>query len=335
MMHKLFLVLRVCGAVPVIVALLILSIASASGFFGQANQIAELASHFRFLYALAFLPCLLLLLGLRFWKLSIFFFLFFIVNTIPVLEFYFPQPRVTQSNETLKVLQFNLWGPRNSHHDKVLNLVKEKSPDLIGFSEITDTWVKVLVAGLPEYKYQVIEKRFGGVAIFSKVPISKSQVHYFGSIKRPRIEAELLVNKSPVNIVFAHTVTPFQKYLIRNGELQEIANTAANSANSVIVFGDLNCSPWSYYFGRLLETGKLYDTAKGFGFRPTWTTHWFFPWMAIDHCLTSKDLSAIDRSVGPDVGSDHLPVYVELDLSKKTEVKKPIAKHSRFWQNTL
>ena len=120
-----------------------------------------------------------------------------------------------------------------------------------------------------------------------------------------------------MTIIFAHPVIPKDKFLIRNGELSEIAIRAGSTKNGVVVFGDLNCSPWSYYFGKLLEVGRLSDTETGFGFHPTWTTQWYFPWVPIDHCLANKDLFAIERSVGPPIGSDHLPVFVKLGLSEQ------------------
>ena len=36
--------------------------------------------------------------------------------------------------------------------------------------------------------------------------------------------------------------------------------------------------------------------------------------ITIDHCLVSPDIEVKQRLVGPDVGSDHLPVIVDLLL---------------------
>ncbi|NJL72849.1 MAG: hypothetical protein HC888_15485 [Candidatus Competibacteraceae bacterium] len=123
------------------------------------------------------------------------------------------------------------------------------------------------------------------------------------------------MGQKPVTIIFAHPVIPKDKFNIRNGELSEIASAAGNAKTPVIVFGDLNCSPWSYYFAKLLEVGRLSDSERGFGFQPTWTTKWPLPCIPIDHCLASNRFYAVERVVGPSIGSDHLPVYVKLGMA--------------------
>jgi endonuclease/exonuclease/phosphatase (EEP) superfamily protein YafD len=35
----------------------------------------------------------------------------------------------------------------------------------------------------------------------------------------------------------------------------------------------------------------------------------------IDHCLVSPSVAIVDRRVGPPVGSDHLPVFVDFAIS--------------------
>lgn len=285
-----------------------------AGFFGQVCQPFELASHFRLLYIIAFLPLLFVLLCLRCWKSLAAGVAVFLLNLIPVGALYVPdlQARGESAHTEITLLAVNLWGPKNPHHDQVLKLIRERSPDVIGVSEITRTWVNKLKEGLPEYPYQVIERRYGGVAVLSKFPILESRVDYFATIKRPRITVRLQVGDQTITMICAHPVTPKEQYDIRNGEFSEIAMQAENAGTPVIVFGDLNCSPWSYYFSKILEQGRLNDTERGFGLQPTWNARWYFPWVPIDHCLSSSDFVTLERKVGPAVGSDHLPVFVKL-----------------------
>jgi endonuclease/exonuclease/phosphatase (EEP) superfamily protein YafD len=63
-----------------------------------------------------------------------------------------------------------------------------------------------------------------------------------------------------------------------------------------------------------METGKLIDSERGFGFCPTWPSIRLFPRMTIDHCLVNVDFRVLDRKVERDIGSDHLPVFVRLAL---------------------
>lgn len=290
--------------------------ASTAGFFGQLGEFFELASHFRFLYAVAFVPFVFAFLCLQSWKLFGLSVLLAVANAIPIVKLYIPEssnqnkPLIAQ----ITLLQANLWGPKNSHLDEILDLIKAKSPDLIGFSEITATWASNLEGKLPAYPYRIIETRSCGVALFSKYPFENYHFSYFGTINRPRITASMRLSGKTVTVIFAHPVIPIYLNDIRNGELLEIAGQCGSAKTPLILFGDLNCSPWSYYFEKLLELGRLTDSERGFGLHPTWSARMHFPWFPIDHCLTSSEFFTLKREVGPDIGSDHLPVFVKLEL---------------------
>src|SRR5207237_1142567 len=152
--------------------------------------------------------------------------------------------------------------------------------------EFTDDWIKPLKEGLPDYPYSIIEKRTGGIALFSRVPLIDSMVLFSGKKQRPRIETHVNLDGRRTTVIFAH---PFAigRLEMRNAELREIAAEARGTSEPVILFGDLNCSPWSYYFAKLVRDSRLQDTERGFGVQPTWSTHFLLPVIPIDHCLTS------------------------------------------------
>lgn len=299
--------------------LVVLSALTVAGYFGHLHRHLEMASHLRVLYAIAFLPCLSLLFAMKRWKSFAVASVFFIINAIPIVELYIPPASTARgpAQREISVMQVNTWGVRNPHYDKVLKAIKDNSPDLVGVSEITRTWDQKLRDGLSDYPYRVIEQRYGGVAVFSKYPLIDGKVLFTeGAVRRPRITATMQLPEGDVSIIFAHTVVPNKHYPMRNREMSTLASEAREAKNPVIVFGDLNCSPFSYYFGRLMRDGKLQDTERGFGLQPTWTTHTYLPWVTIDHCLTSSDFVTLQRKTGPKVGSDHLPVLVKLALHR-------------------
>ena len=82
----------------------------------------------------------------------------------------------------------------------------------------------------------------------------------------------------------------------------------------LVLIGDFNCTPWSPAFRKLVSYSGLRDSRRGLGVQPTWPSP-FGPFgIPIDHALVSKDLHVIDRSVGPQVGSDHRGIVVGLAL---------------------
>lgn len=287
-----------------------------SGFFGQVHWLPELFSHLRLLYAVAFLVALSIFVIARRWKSFAVLAVFALINLIPIVQLYIPPVQASGPvKRELTIIQINLWGGRNDHYDDVVQFVKEKSPDLIGFSEITREWDAQLGKRLPEYPYRVVEPRYGGIAIYSRYPLGGAQVLYTGKIHRPRIKATLELPGDNVSLIMAHTVIPNDESGLRNPEMRTLASEARAATRPVILMGDLNCSPWSFYFSQLLRDGNLQDSEQGFGVQPTWTTH-VFPCITIDHCLTSSEFATLERQPGPNVGSDHLPLWVKLALLK-------------------
>lgn len=290
---------------------------SMSGFFGQMHWLPELFSHLRVLYVVAFLVALLIFAIARRWKSLSVLAVFAFINLVPVVQLYMPAAQAVGSvKQELTLLQFNLWGGRNSHYDEVVQLVKDKSPDVIGFSEITKKWDAQLSSRLSEYPYRVVEPHHGGIAIYSRYPLRGAQVMYTGKIRRPRIKATLEMPGGDIALIMAHTVIPHDKSGLRNPEMKTLATEARSATQPVILMGDLNCSPWSFYFSQLLRDGNLQDSEQGFGFQPTWTAH-ILPFVTIDHCLTSSQFATLERQPGPNVGSDHLPLLVKLALHEQ------------------
>jgi endonuclease/exonuclease/phosphatase (EEP) superfamily protein YafD len=89
---------------------------------------------------------------------------------------------------------------------------------------------------------------------------------------------------------------------------------AAAESRPVIVAGDLNATPWSHGFRQLVRLRGLCDSAVGRGVQATWNAHRWVPRIPIDHVVVSPEVRVMDRRVGPDVGSDHLPVEATLAI---------------------
>jgi endonuclease/exonuclease/phosphatase (EEP) superfamily protein YafD len=101
---------------------------------------------------------------------------------------------------------------------------------------------------------------------------------------------------------------------IRNKHLMTIAETVRNIDGPSIVMGDLNCTSWSPYFADLLRLSGLRDSRLGFGIQPSWTGNTRFMAIPIDHVLVSHEIDVLDRHTGSKIGSDHLPVLVDLSV---------------------
>ena len=103
---------------------------------------------------------------------------------------------------------------------------------------------------------------------------------------------------------------------LRNAELAALAQLAQAQRGPLLVGGDLNVTPWSGHFRRVLDDSGLEDCARGRGWLPTWPA--FFPPLGIriDHCLASAHWRVLDVRTGPSLGSDHYAVVNDLELAR-------------------
>ncbi|HEY9712580.1 MAG TPA: endonuclease/exonuclease/phosphatase family protein [Chroococcales cyanobacterium] len=298
----------------------LLSIAS---FCGQYNNICEILSHLRpvLCAAAAVLALLCLICGNLIAALAGL--LLVLLNGEPILQLHLPaqQPVIETSTPRLKILQMNLWGGRNHYFDRAVQIVRDENPDIVCFSENTATWSEPLKERLPDYRYLIGTPQYSGISIFSRIPLQQEQLKYFGAKHRPRVQTRLKIGKRTVTLIFVHPEVPFGPQRYRNEELAEITADVKGLHEPVILAGDMNCTPWSYYFDKLKEDTQLRDTEQGIGMQPSWSAFWPVPLFPIDHYLVSKEFATVSRHVGHRFGSDHFPVFVELALPASPETE--------------
>lgn len=278
-------------------------------------------SNFRVAFIVGLAAFLLLFLLLRRWVAVLFATGLFLLNAWGLVPFYIKmEPTAPAGTPTLKVLQFNVRGGQNHDFERTIKVIDRERPDLIGISEITQTWDEKLKKSLREYPYRITEPHLGGIALFSKYPLKNEEVRYFDSIKRPRITGDIVISGRSIRIMMVHPVIPLVAARLRDRELELYAKEVkASGRMPVILFGDLNTTPWSFYFHKLLKDANLRDTEMGFGYHPTWPIGGKIPtFFPIDHCLTSSDFEVVDRRVLEAIGSDHHPVVVKLSFLPKS-----------------
>jgi endonuclease/exonuclease/phosphatase (EEP) superfamily protein YafD len=100
---------------------------------------------------------------------------------------------------------------------------------------------------------------------------------------------------------------------LRDAQLGFAADWAAEQEGAFLVVGDLNASPWSWPFRRLVADGSLRNSQIGFGLQPSFpATSNVLLRVPIDHLLHSDALIVTNRRLGEPLGSDHFPLLVDL-----------------------
>lgn len=189
-------------------------------------------------------------------------------------------------------------------------LAQEK-PDVVVLLEVSPAYAQGLRT-LLDYPFQHILAQDSpfGIAVLSRHPLQQIEV-IEDAQGIAHIEAQLQWHGKPIGIIALHPMPPLspQYHSVRNAKLEALAKQAAASAIPTVLAGDLNATPWSSAFSGLAQLGLR----RASGLAATWpAVLQGVLGLPIDHVLVTQHWAVMARQVGPQLGSDHLPVLVRL-----------------------
>jgi endonuclease/exonuclease/phosphatase (EEP) superfamily protein YafD len=295
------------------------AVATLLGCLGRFSWWMELYSHFRWQYAAGLFAGALYFLCHRRKRLAL------ATAGLASVNLYIASPQLlvwpgveAGDGRTIRLAMANLH-KRNRDVESVLRFVEREDPDVLVVVEFTPEWNGRLLPLTASYRHSFLLPRDDsfGIGLFSKHPVlSREVLEYAGEIY-PSIAARVEVSGRPLLIVGAHPPAPRDPrvYRYRNRIYAGLAGLARTTRDPLVILGDLNSTPWGSSFRRLIEDGGLGDSSEGRGLQWSWPAG-FWPFaIPIDHCLVSRDLRITNRYMGPDIGSDHYPLVVDLALS--------------------
>lgn len=103
-----------------------------------------------------------------------------------------------------------------------------------------------------------------------------------------------------------------------NAQSRQFAEIMAESPDIQpdVLLGDLNTTPWSPHYARLLDNTGLKDAAPGIGWVNTWLSALPGLGLRLDHILVGPRVAVRSYKVGPNIGSDHRPVIARLSVAE-------------------
>ena len=203
----------------------------------------------------------------------------------------------------------------NEHREPFLAWLDTQPGDLVVVQEVTAAWAGDL-ASVGTYPYQQILARDDpyGIAVLSRWPLESVNRVDLARDGLPSLAGVVHAGDQRVRFLGLHTHWPITPALARARDqaLQGAAELARAADLPVVLLGDLNLTPESPAFDRLLRDAALRDVMQGVRWRPTWAAGFWPLALRIDHILVSSGLCVEHAEVGPSIGSDHRPVLARL-----------------------
>ncbi len=288
-------------------------------YYGGDNWKLDLLSHFKVQYIIALMSTTLLGAVYIRKKIILLAFPLILLLSWDIFPFFFPQNSSIDSSNSISISSINLLSS-NGEFEKVSAYIDSKNADILVLQEFTELWRLMLEPQISNYPhlYEIPRTDNFGIAIYSKYPFHDVDVVYYDKVGAPSIECSLVLSNQKIHLVATHPVPPInqEQFDSRNNQLKQIAQKVSGFNGETIVIGDLNTSSFSKHFKQFRHYSNLRDSRDGFGLQASWPTWFRMMKTTLDHCLISEGLTVNNRETGPFIGSDHLPVYVELGLKK-------------------
>ncbi len=227
---------------------------------------------------------------------------------------------------TISILISNVLTPNKKYY-KLINLVRDKNPDLFLTLESDKTWEKELSVLEDDYKYtvKIPQDNLYGMHLYSKLKLEDVKVQNIVQKDIPSIRAYVVLrNGKKVKLFCLHPKPPSptesDTSTNRDAELLMMGRDLDVEKESTLVIGDLNDVAWSRTTKLFLKLSGMMDPRKGRGFFNTFNANYFLLRWPLDHAFHSKDFTLLEISRERHIGSDHFPMYINLNHEPTAEM---------------
>lgn len=226
--------------------------------------------------------------------------------------------KVRDPNKQLSIITSNVL-KTNRNSDSLIGLVRKYQPDILVTLESDKWWenkLKVLEGDMP-YSVKCPLDNFYGMHVYSRLPLCEEEISYLVEKDIPSIHVSLeLRTGDKVRMHFVHPAPPSPtenaESAERDAELITVARSIAETAQPVIVTGDLNDVAWSVTTRLFRKISRLLDPRVGRGMFNTFHVDYPFLRWPLDHLFHSPHFTLKRIQLLPSIGSDHFALFTAL-----------------------
>lgn len=209
----------------------------------------------------------------------------------------------------------------NRRFTALIELVRERQPDVLIVMECDDAWVEALQPLKDSWPHALEwpSDNTYGMMLLSKLPLVDPELRFVVLEDVPSIRTAVrLRNDDLVRLYAVHPEPPVPHVdtIGRDGELVRLAIEVNEDPLPVIVTGDLNDVAWSRTTRRFQRLTGLLDPRVGRGFFNTFDARFPFLRWPLDHLFHDPQFRFIGIERLRDIGSDHFPILFELSLAE-------------------
>lgn len=242
-----------------------------------------------------------------------------------------PVKAATGEGPRLKLLISNVL-MTNRESARLLDLVGRLEPDLVVLAEPDAWW---------EDEFRSIERAYPhvmryakpdtyGLLLYSRHPLGDPRTEFLVEPDLPSFHAHIELGGRRVLLHFLHPKPPAPgestSTTDRDGEILIVGRRVHDEPDEpTVVAGDLNDVAWSDTTRLFQKTSGLLDPRRGRGMFSTFHAGYPFLRWPLDHVFHSEHFTLARMMRLPNVGSDHFPIFVELELTPGADaVQEPL-----------
>ncbi len=214
----------------------------------------------------------------------------------------------------------------NRDASRLLALVRTHDPDLVLLAEPDAWWeaaVEEIAAERPHTMRRALPNTYG-LLLYSRLPFEEAREETIIEDELPSFHVVTRLGGRRVQSHFVHPKPPAPQEATdttnRDAELLVVGKRVAkNRGMPTIVAGDLNDVAWSFSTRLFQRVSGLLDPRRGRGLYATFHAHHALLRWPLDHVFHSDHFTLAGLQRLPDMGSDHFPIFVALELTPGAE----------------
>jgi len=241
-----------------------------------------------------------------------------ITASLSVSGFTTPPRPVGDTQQTFKVLLFNVWY-RNPDTARVIDMLRRSDADIIVLLEaVPELRRRLSVLGdIYPYRLACADSDPCDILVLSRVALEGQGVKRTDDgFRSPVLSFRAQLSSCPVNLHAVHLARPFPfaEPLSQVRQAQDVSRFVAGENIPQLVLGDFNAAPWSQAMQAVIGPGKLSLLSGAGGTWPASLPRQMR--IPIDHFAAGPGLLFLKREVLPAAGSDHAPVLATVAVSR-------------------